>query len=100
MISVIIVTGQFVLLPRCYYKVGEGEALILNKMSRMLVKFDGGLAIPVFEKAHVVRITVQRIPCDCEVRSSVDAQGSGLGSREPHPGRHPACLENLRCRNE
>ena len=42
-----------------YKKVQQGNALIINKMSKVEVKFTGGVSVPIIHKAEFMDISVK-----------------------------------------
>lgn len=52
------------LFNKFYRKVAQGQALIINKMKEIIVKFDGGFVYPVVHKAEYMDISVKAMEID------------------------------------
>ncbi len=64
-IVLICVLGFFGLLVRCYRKVEQGKAMIINKLGGKIdVTFTGSVVVPIFFKAEIMDIAVQTIEID------------------------------------
>jgi uncharacterized membrane protein YqiK len=64
-VSFIIVVGIIILIIRCYRKVPQGTALIINKTgSKVIVSFTGGVVIPIIHKAEYMDISVKAMEID------------------------------------
>lgn len=60
-ISVLLVVGIVVLLTRLYWRVSQGQALIVNKPGGTLVTFNGTTVVPFFHQAEYMDISVKQI---------------------------------------
>lgn len=47
-----------------YHKIDQGNALIINGMNRISVRFDGGLVWPVINRKELMRISLIRLEID------------------------------------
>lgn len=61
----IILVGILILIIRCYRKVSQGTALIINQTrSKVIVSFTGGVVIPIIHKAEYMDISVKAMEID------------------------------------
>ncbi|MDP7251051.1 MAG: flotillin family protein [Planctomycetota bacterium] len=64
-VGFIILLGIIILIIRCYRKVPQGTALIINKTgSKVIVSFTGGVVIPIIHKAEYMDISVKAMEID------------------------------------
>jgi uncharacterized membrane protein YqiK len=60
-ISILSAVGIVILLTRLYWRVSQGQALIINKPSGTLVTFNGATVVPFFHQAEYMDISVKQI---------------------------------------
>jgi uncharacterized membrane protein YqiK len=60
-IALLLVVGFVVLLTRLYWRVVQGQALIINKPGETLVTFHGATVVPFFYQAEYMDISVKQI---------------------------------------
>ena len=58
-ISLLFIVGILIMIFSFYKKVQQGNALIINKMSKVEVKFTGGVSVPIIHKAEFMDISVK-----------------------------------------
>jgi uncharacterized membrane protein YqiK len=64
-IGVLFISGVLVMVARFYRKVDQGNALIINKMTKEPeVTFTGGVVFPIIHRAEVMDIAVKTIDVD------------------------------------
>ena len=63
-VIVIIATGFFALLLKCYKKVSQGQALIRNGVGGTKVSFSGKFVIPILHRVEYMDVSVKRIEID------------------------------------
>lgn len=63
--AAVIILGGFAFAIKCYVKVDQGQALIINKTTKEPeVTFTGGLVIPVFNRAEYMDISLKTVEID------------------------------------
>ena len=60
----IIIFGLFALILMFYRKVEKGTALVVTGLPKTKVIFNGGIVIPLFNRAELMDISVKRIELD------------------------------------
>jgi uncharacterized membrane protein YqiK len=63
-VIVIIATGFFAILLKCYKKVSQGQALIRNGVGGTKVSFSGKFVIPILHRVEYMDVSVKRIEID------------------------------------
>jgi len=63
-VIVIVATGFFALLLKCYKKVSQGQALIRNGVGGTKVSFSGKFVIPIMHRVEYMDVSVKRIEID------------------------------------
>ena len=63
-VIVIIATGFFALLLKCYKKGSQGQALIRNGVGGTKVSFSGKFVIPILHRVEYMDVSVKRIEID------------------------------------
>lgn len=56
--------GMIVLFKSFYNKVEQGTALIINGLSKITVRFDGGLVLPIIHKKELMKISLIAMEVD------------------------------------
>ena len=63
-VIVVMATGFFALLLKCYKKVSQGQALIRNGVGGTKVSFSGKFVIPILHRVEYMDVSVKRIEID------------------------------------
>ena len=64
LIALFIGAGVVALVIKSYRKVDQGQALIINKVSKVEVSFQGGVVIPIIHRAETMDLSVKTIEID------------------------------------
>ena len=60
-VIILLAIGLAAFIAQMYRKVSQGQALIINKPSGTIVRFTGGIVIPLMHKAETMDISVKKI---------------------------------------
>lgn len=63
-LAFVFVMAALVMLKAFYYKVEQGTALIINGVSKIAVRFDGGFVWPVINKKELMKISLITLEVD------------------------------------
>ncbi|MDN6276043.1 hypothetical protein [Psychrobacter sp.] len=63
-LTFVFVMAALVMLKAFYYKVEQGTALIINGVSKIAVRFDGGFVWPVINKKELMKISLITLEVD------------------------------------
>jgi uncharacterized membrane protein YqiK len=62
--AIFVVLGAVVFIVKCYVKVDQGEALIVNTMKDVKVYFTGAVVIPLIYRAEIMDISLKTVEID------------------------------------
>jgi len=64
LIALFIGAGVVALVIKSYRKVDQGQALVINKVNKVEVSFQGGVVIPIIHRAEIMDLSVKTIEID------------------------------------